>query len=82
MSDNKSIRNSISKTTLNDYEYLDNFKVGYFENVNWIDGLIEGVNFCMKQTFSDSKLNENRFLNCFKLRTTMMERANRLNLFD
>lgn len=30
MSDNQAIRNSTAKATLNEYEYLANFKVGYF----------------------------------------------------
>jgi hypothetical protein len=82
MSDNQAIRNQTAKATLNDYEYLANFKVGYFENLNNLDRLIEGVNFCMKQTFTDNKLNEQRFFKCYNLRNGMMERADRLNLFD
>lgn len=82
MSDNQAIRNQTAKATLNNYEYLANFRVGYFEELSNVDRLIEGVNFCMKQTYADNKLNEQRFLNCFKLRQAMMARADRLNLFD
>lgn len=82
MSDNQAIRNQTAKATLNDYEYLANFKVGYFENLTNVDRLFEGVNFCMKQTYSDNKFNEQRFLNCYRLRKAMMERTDRLNLFD
>lgn len=82
MSDNQEIRNHTAKATLNDYEYLANFKVGYFENSDKLDRLIAGVNFCMKETYADKKLNEQRFLNCYKLRNAMLKRADRLNLFD
>jgi len=82
MSDNQELRNFTAQATINDYEYLANFKFGYFENVNGLDRLFEGVNFCMKQTFSENNLNEKRFLNCYKLRKAMLEKADRLNLFD
>ena len=82
MSDNQEIRNTTAKISINDYEYLANFKVGYFENLNSADRLVDGVKFCMNQTFSENKLNETRFLNCYKLRRTMLEKADRLNLFD
>ena len=82
MADIQTIRNQTAKATLNDYEYLAKFKVGYFENLNSYDRLIEGVNFCIKQTYSENTLNEQRFLNCFSLRKAMMERVDRLNLLD
>jgi len=82
MSDNQAIRNTTAKATINDYEYLANFKLGYFENLNDLDRLVEGVHFCMKNTYTENKLNEQRFLNCFKLRKAMLEKTDRLNLFD
>jgi hypothetical protein len=82
MSDNQAIRNKTAKISVNDYEYLANFKLGNFENLKEVDRLVEGINFCMKQTYSENNLNEKRFLNCFKLRKAMLEKADRLNLFD
>ncbi len=44
--------------------------------------IIGGVYFCQKQIFFELKPKENRFLYCFKLRTALMEKSDRFNLFD
>lgn len=82
MSANQAYSKRTAIATLNDYEYNANFNLGFFENQSLLDRAINGINFCMKQSYVDKKLNEQRLMNCYKLRKAMLETADRLNMFD
>ena len=80
---NVSTRNQTAVASINDYEYLSNFKLGYFENLSHLDRLVDGVSYCMKFSYSENhKLNENRLLKCYQLRSALLHKADKLNLFD
>lgn len=81
MSDNQNSRNFTAYASINDYEYNANFTLGNFEDKNRNVRMIEGIEFCMKQTYKDNRLNEEKFKNCYSLRKQLLDNADKVNMF-
>ena len=62
---NQTVRNSSAQASIDDYEYISNFKLGSFEDKNYYTRMFEGVEFCMKQSYKNNQLNEEQFKNCY-----------------
>ena len=82
MSNNQSIRNTSANASINDYEYISNFKLGSFEDKSYSVRVFEGVEYCMRYSYKDNKLNEERFNNCYSLRKQYLDKADKLDMFN
>ena len=82
MSNNQTIRNSSAQASVDDYEYISNFKLGSFEDKSPNVRIIEGVEFCMKHSYKDNKLNEEKFKNCYSLRKQLLQKADMVDMFN
>lgn len=80
MSNNNSMNNFSAQASINDYEYISNFRLGSFENKSQFIRMFEGVEFCMKMTSKDNKFNEEKFKNCYSLRKQMLEKADKVDM--
>ncbi len=81
MSDNQSIRNSSVQASVDDYEYISNFYLGYFEDKPADVRLYEGVEYCLRHSYKDNKLNEDKFKLCYVLRKQLLEKADQVDMF-